>query len=108
MRQEIYLIWDTASETFSDPFAAVNTKIAARKFHEAIKDHPYKQDFRLYRIGAYDSQPKTANELPIGFMLEEASEELMPVWADQDPPADPGIRELHRNLAEPINDKELT
>lgn len=51
----IVSIRDNVAEIFNDPRVEINVQSAIRAFTETIKDHPHKDDFTMYQIGAMDT-----------------------------------------------------
>lgn len=50
----IVTIRDEVAEIFNDPRVEINAASAIRSFAETVKDHPHKNDFSLYQLGAMD------------------------------------------------------
>jgi len=58
-KQGIYTIFDSPAGQAGPPFLAVNDDIAIRKTAILLKDQLFVTDFRLYKIGEYDSETAT-------------------------------------------------
>jgi len=58
-KQGIYTIYDSPAGQAGPPFLAVNDDIAIRKTAILLKDQLFVTDFRLYKIGEYDSETCT-------------------------------------------------
>lgn len=61
MKLHLYVVLDTKSKTYSQPFAAHNDDVAKRLFSDMVNHtnsdmqrHP--EDYQLYTFGTYDDQ----------------------------------------------------
>ena len=61
MKLNLYVVLDTKSQTYSQPFAAHNDLVAQRLFSDMVNHtnsdmqrHP--EDYNLYTFGTYDDQ----------------------------------------------------
>ena len=75
----IVSIYDKTAELFNDPRQEVNTASAIRAFEDTVKEHPHKNDFVLYQLGAFDSckgtiLPNEPLKICSGFELSNSAE----------------------------------
>lgn len=48
---QLYTIYDTIAKDFGPVFESPNDGVAVRNFNQALKDNPYKSDYKLYCTG---------------------------------------------------------
>lgn len=52
----LYLIWDERTKSFGVPMSLQNDMVAKRVFLTSVNKWPdFEDDFKLYKIGEYDS-----------------------------------------------------
>ena len=50
----VYCLFDRVAGVYSNIFTAVNDAVATRSFSTSMKEHPYAQDYELYRVARMD------------------------------------------------------
>lgn len=74
MQLGIYSMFDRVSQSFSEPFVAVNEQTAVRRFQFTMKNAPMvAQDMQLYKLGTMDTDKgivEVLNEFVCNYVQE--------------------------------------
>lgn len=74
MKLGIYSFFDRVSQSFGEPFVAVNDSVAQRRFQYTMKNAPMvAQDMQLFKLGYMDTE-KGITEVGVEFLCNYSAE----------------------------------